>query len=359
MNNPLRVLLAGGGTAGHIEPALAVGEAFKAKYGAHVTALGTPKGMESTLVPDRGVELHLIDPVPIPRKQPLKLLGVPFKLIKSVNQARKVIKDNHIDVVFGTGGYVSASAYLAAKASGTPFYIHESNAIAGMANKLGVRLGGTGFNAVEGSGMPGEVVGVPVRPGLGSYDENDVDRAREQWGLAEDRRTLVVTGGSQGAASINSAILDAREELIDDGWQILHAYGQKNDPPSPLDHYHGLPYIDDMPLAYAVADLTVCRSGAMTVAEVSSAAVPAIYVPLPHGNGEQGRNSAGVVAAGGALQVADGDLSGARLIQEIRGVDCLETMKINLADSGAGDVAGNLADRIVFELNLDPSTPTS
>lgn len=356
MNTPLRVLLAGGGTAGHIEPALAVGEALKNKYDADVRALGTVKGMETELIPNRGVELHLINPVPIPRKKPLQLLAVPLKLARAVAQARKVIKGHKITVVFGTGGYVAAPAYLAAKATGTHFYVLESNAIAGMANKLGVRLGGTGFNAVAGSGMPGDIVGIPVRPGLGDYDVNDIDRARERWGLAADRRTLVVTGGSQGSASINAAIFDARQELIDDGWQILHAYGPKNTAPDPVDHYHGLPYIDDMPSAYAVADLAVCRSGAMTVAEISAAHVPAIYVPLPHGNGEQGRNSQHIVAAGGALHIADEDLTGDRLLSEIRGIDSLETMTTYLDATGAGDVASNLADRIAFDLNLDQPT---
>lgn len=352
----LNVLLAGGGTAGHIEPALAVGEALIQRHDAQVCALGTERGLEKTIIPARGIELHMIDPVPIPRKKPLQLLTVPGKLFHSVNQARKVIKDNDMDVVFGTGGYVAASAYLAARTTNTPFYVLETNALAGMANKLGVRLGGTGFNAVAGSGMDGEVVGIPIRPGFGvAEDAAEIDAAREAFGLASDRRTLLVTGGSQGARSINSALLDARERLINDGWQILHAYGKKNDAPSAFKHYHPLPYIEDMASALKAADLILCRSGAMTVAEVTASRVPAVYVPLPHGNGEQGRNSAEIVASGGALTIADADLHGDRLVAEIQALDTekLDTMEKALSQADAGNVAETLADRIASDISTD------
>lgn len=349
MPTPLRVLLAGGGTAGHIEPALAVGEALTARHGAVVSALGTTKGLETRIIPDRGVELHLIEPVPIPRSKPWKLLAVPFKLSRSVAQARKVIRDNDIDVVFGTGGYVSATAYLAGRSCSTALYALETNALAGMANKLGARLGATVFTAVEGAGIDGEVVGIPVRPGLGQAGETELRAAREQWGLDPERPVLLVTGGSQGAASINAAVADARAELIDDGWQILHAYGPKNDPLPEMAHYTGVPYINDMTAALAVAELTVCRSGAMTVAEVTASRLPAIYVPLPHGNGEQGRNSEQTVAAGGAVRINDRDLDGARLVKEVRALPELDTMRRALDTTGVGDVAEQLADRIAAD----------
>ncbi|AKK11458.1 UDP-N-acetylglucosamine--N-acetylmuramyl-(pentapeptide) pyrophosphoryl-undecaprenol N-acetylglucosamine transferase [Corynebacterium uterequi] len=349
MTDTLTILLAGGGTAGHIEPALAVGEALRHRHDAQVEALGTPKGLEKDIVPARGFSLHMIDPVPIPRKKPLKLIGVPAKVAASVRQARAVLKKTGADAVFGTGGYVSASAYLAAKSLGVPFYVLETNALAGLANKLGVRLGGVGFNAVDNSGMPGETVGIPVRPNLS--DPQAATRAREQWGLS-DRPVLLVTGGSQGAVSLNVAVNAARERLIADGWQILHAYGPKNPQPEEMEHYVGLPYIDDMPAALAVADLTVCRSGAMTVAEVSASTLPAIYVPLPHGNGEQGRNSQHIVDAGGAVQVPDAELDGDRLVAEVRRAD-LAAMRGSLAKSGASDVAAQLADRIVRDLRKE------
>jgi len=153
----VNVVVAGGGTAGHIEPALAVASVLENR-GNNVIALGTPKGLETTLVPARGFELKLINPVPVPRKIGADLLKLPFRLVKTVYQTRKILKQHNTDVLIGFGGYVAAPGYIAAKLAGIPFIVHEANARAGMANKLGVKLGGTGLNAVANSGMEGEIV---------------------------------------------------------------------------------------------------------------------------------------------------------------------------------------------------------
>ena len=347
----LSVVVAGGGTAGHIEPALAVAEVLRDTYGAEVRALGTEKGLETTIVPARGFELCLIDPVPIPRGKPWKLFGVPAKLAKSVNQTRRALKDAGAQVVFGTGGYVAASAYLAAKSLGLPFFVLETNALAGMANKLGVRLGGVGLNAVANSGMPGDVVGIPVRPGVGvDPDGAKAERGYRMWDLDPARPTLLVTGGSQGAVSINTALAGAIERLTNEGFQVLHAYGRKNDAPAPHPGYTAVPYIDDMEAAYAMADAVLCRSGAMTVAENSAAGLPAIYVPLPHGNGEQGLNSAHLVSAGAALRIDDSALTPDTLYEAVKDVlgspERVEEMRRALAETGAGEVAEDIARRI-------------
>ena len=351
------VIIAGGGTAGHIEPALAVAEVLRDAYGANVVALGTERGLETTIVPARGFELALIDPVPIPRKQPWKLAGVPLKLRRAVRQARNAMTLTGADAVFGTGGYVAAPAYLAAKSLGLPFFVLETNALAGMANKLGVKLGGTGFNAVPNSGMAGDVVGVPVRPGVGvDPDGAKRERGLRTWGLDPDRTTILVTGGSQGAVSINTALADAVGPLTGAGYQILHAYGRKNDAPAKHDHYTAVPYIDDMEAAYAVADVVVCRSGAMTVAENSAASLPAIYIPLPHGNGEQGLNSAHLVATGAALRIDDAVLSGEALVEKLLPLldpEVRAAMRAALEDSGAGSVAEDLAARIAAAAGKD------
>lgn len=347
-------MVAGGGTAGHIEPALAVAEVLRDSYGAQVTALGTEKGLETTIVPARGFPLELIEPVPIPRKKPWKLLGVPAKLSRSVRQTRTVLKNAHADAVFGTGGYVSASAYLAAKTLGIPFFVLETNALAGMANKLGVKLGGTGFNAVPNSGMEGEVLGIPVRPGVGvDTDGVKADRGYKMWNLDPDRPTVLVTGGSQGARSINTALEGAIGRLVSSGYQVLHAYGRKNDAPPEHEHYTAVPYIDDMEAAYAVADVVICRSGAMTVAENSAAGVPAIYIPLPHGNGEQGLNSAHLVEAGAAVRIDDAALTPDALVSAVTDIlgpnGSAGAMREKLAGSGAGNAAEEIARRIVGE----------
>lgn len=352
MAEKLSIVVAGGGTAGHIEPALAVGEVLRDEFGAVVSALGTEKGLETAIVPSRGFELHLIDPVPIPRKKPWLLLAVPAKLARSVHQTRTALKRSGAKAVFGTGGYVAASAYLAAASLRLPFFVLETNALAGMANKLGVWLGGTGFNAVANSGMAGDVVGIPVRPGVGSDpDGSKAAHGYKMWNLDPQKVTILVTGGSQGAASINAALDGAVDEFIAHGWQVLHAYGRKNDAPAPRDSYTAVPYIDEMEAAYAVADLVVCRSGAMTVAENSAAGLPAIYVPLPHGNGEQGLNSAHLVDLGAAVRIDDAELTAQRLITEVVSIlgtpHRLDEMRAELDNSGAGNVARELATRIV------------
>lgn len=344
---PLRVVVAGGGTAGHIEPALAVAEAVAAR-GAEVLALGTPKGLETSIVPDRGFELALIDPVPIPRKPQPGLAKVPFRLRRAVHQTKQILRDFDADVLIGFGGYVSAPAYLAARRLGIPFFVHEANARAGMANKLGVKLGGTGLNAVRDSGLPGEVVGIPLRAALVQRDAQvDRQRALAQWDLEEGRPTVLITGGSQGARSLNEAVAEGLDEVLEAGIQVLHSYGKKNEAPQARPGYVPVPYIEDMAAAYGVADIVVCRSGAMTVAENSAAGLPAIYVPLPHGNGEQALNAQDVVDAGGARLYADADFSGKLFAAEVTKIfstpATLAAMQAATRAAGAGNAAETIA----------------
>lgn len=353
---PYSVAVAGGGTAGHIEPALAVADALREIGDVRVTALGTPKGLEGELVPERGIELRMIDPVPVPRKASLDLVKLPLRVMKAVSQTKDILRDVEADAVIGFGGYVSAPAYLAARQLGLPFYVHEANAKAGMANKLGIKLGGHGFNAVSDSGIPGEVVGIPIRKNLtGDRDSSAADRGREEWDLSAARSTILVTGGSQGARSLNEALADAIVDLTDAGYQVLHAYGKKNPAPERHEHYTAVPFITDMAAAYAVADLIVCRSGAMTVAEVTAAGVPAIYVPLPHGNGEQGLNAREVVASGAARIVPDRELDGERLVAEVTGIlsrpDVYSEMRNAAAGHASEPAADVIARRIVTDLN--------
>ena len=189
----LSIVVAGGGTAGHIEPALAVADALRDGHGAQVVALGTTKGLEKDLIPERGYELALINPVPVPRKPNADLALLPFRVIKAVMNTRKILKRVHADAVIGFGGYVSAPAYLAARSLGIPFFVHEANARAGMANKLGVFLGGIGLNAVSNSGMKGDVVGVPIRASLApdAPQEKRKAEACDLWGLDPNKPRAV------------------------------------------------------------------------------------------------------------------------------------------------------------------------
>lgn len=322
MNDTVSVVLAGGGTAGHVEPAMAVADALTAiDPDVRITALGTERGLETRLVPERGYHLELITPVPLPRKPSGDLVRLPLRVRRAVRQTRAVLDEVDADVIIGFGGYVALPAYLAARGGLSrrrriPVVVHEANASAGWANRVGARSARRVLSAVENPGLRRvEVVGVPVRAAITSLDRMALRaEARAHFGFADDAKVLLVFGGSQGAQSINRAVAPAAKDLAAAGISVLHAHGPKNildlreptdgDPP-----YVAAPYLDRMDLAYAAADLAVCRSGAMTVAEVTAVGLPAVYVPLPIGNGEQRLNALPVVNAGGGLVVDDADLS--------------------------------------------------
>ena len=201
------VLLAGGGTAGHIEPALAVADALVAiDPTIRITALGTERGLETTLVPARGYDLQLIPAVPLPRKPSTDLLTLPGRMRGAIKATRAIMAEREVDVVVGFGGYVALPAYLAARGR-VPIVIHEANATAGLANKIGARFAVSVAAAVDGSGLKGaKVVGNPVRRSLSELDRAGLRaQAREFFGLDPDAPTLLVFGGSQGAQRINAA----------------------------------------------------------------------------------------------------------------------------------------------------------
>jgi UDP-N-acetylglucosamine--N-acetylmuramyl-(pentapeptide) pyrophosphoryl-undecaprenol N-acetylglucosamine transferase len=329
----LSVVLAGGGTAGHVEPAMAVADALAAlDPHVRITALGTARGLETRLVPERGYHLELITPVPLPRKATGDLARLPTRVWRAVRETRAVLDAVDANVVIGFGGYVALPAYLAARGipglrRRIPVLIHEANARAGLANRVGVRGADRVLSAVPDSGLRGaEVVGVPVRAAITALDRAALRaEARKHFGFADDARVLLVFGGSQGAVSLNRAVSGAAAELAAAGVSVLHAHGPKNTlelrTPEPGDApYLAVPYLDRMDLAYSAADLVICRSGAMTVAEVSAVGLPAIYVPLPIGNGEQRLNALPVVNAGGGVVVADADLTPGLVAQQVIGL---------------------------------------
>ncbi len=330
-----------------------------------ITALGTERGLETRLVPERGYHLELITPVPLPRKFSGDLARLPPRVWRAVRETRAVLDMVGADVVIGFGGYVALPAYLAARGTPggfrltrsrrrVPVVIHEANARAGLANRVGARTADRVLCAVPDCGLPrAEVVGVPVRAAITGLDRAALRaESRRHFGFADDARVLLVFGGSQGAVSLNRAVSGAAAELAAAGVAVLHAHGPKNtldlrealpgDPP-----YVAVPYLDRMDLAYAAADLVICRSGAMTVAEVSAVGLPAIYVPLPIGNGEQRLNALPVVNAGGGMLVADAALTRALVAREVAGLlndpPRLATMTAAAARVGHRDAARRVA----------------
>jgi UDP-N-acetylglucosamine--N-acetylmuramyl-(pentapeptide) pyrophosphoryl-undecaprenol N-acetylglucosamine transferase len=321
----MRVVLAGGGSAGHIEPALALADALReADASVQVTCLGTPRGLESRLVPLRGYELELIPAVPLPRSMTPTLITVPARLAGAAHAAGKVLDKTGADVLVGFGGYASTPAYLAAKRHNVPIIVHEANPTAGLANRIGAHLTSHVFTSHPDTKLHNaRYLGLPIRRQIANLDRfAQGDMARAHFGLRPDLPVLLVFGGSQGAKSLNQAIAGAIGAIRDARVQVLHATGPKNvgEAPggdAPLSAAAGragvpyvtLPYIDRMDLAYAAADFALCRAGAVTCAELTAVGLPAAYVPLAHGNGEQRLNAEPIVARGGGLLVDDAELT--------------------------------------------------
>jgi len=358
-------VLAGGGTAGHVEPAMAVADALvELDPATRITALGTARGLETRLVPERGYHLELITPVPLPRKANGDLARLPLRVRRAVRETRAILDRVEADVIVGFGGYVALPAYLAARGGArrrhpVPVVIHEANASAGLANRVGARAAHRVLSAVPDSGLrDAEVVGVPVRSAITSLDRAAMRaEARAHFGLAEDARVLLVFGGSQGAASINKAVAAAARPLAAAGISVLHAHGPKNrlDLPQPAADdppYIAVPYLTRMELAYAAADLAICRSGAMTVAEVSAVGLPAVYVPLPIGNGEQRLNALPVVNAGGGLIVDDRDLTPEYVADTVAGL-LTDTERLAAMTTAAALVGHRDAAQRVAQVALD------
>lgn len=308
-----RYLLAGGGTAGHVNPLLAVADRIRDRDpDAVILVLGTAEGLESRLVPERGYELVVVPRLPFPRRPNRAALRFPGRFRQLVSLIRTILSENAIDVVVGFGGYVSAPAYLAARAEHVPIAVHEANARPGMANRLGARFTRSVGVAFRGTRLPNATfVGMPLRREIEGLDRASSRReAADFFGLSPARLTLLVTGGSQGAKSINETVFAAAASILGAGWQILHITGQRSEiTASDLAGYHILPYCDRMDLAVAAADFAVARAGAATVSEFTALGLPAAYVPLAIGNGEQRLNARDVVAAGGAVLVASAEFT--------------------------------------------------
>ncbi|GAA2001643.1 MULTISPECIES: undecaprenyldiphospho-muramoylpentapeptide beta-N-acetylglucosaminyltransferase [Nocardioides] len=310
----MRVLLAGGGTAGHTSPLLATADALRRLDPAtEVTCLGTPRGLETRVVPEAGYPLELVPPVPLPRRPGADLLRVPGRLRGAVTETLAVLDRVRPDVVVGYGGYVSVPAYLAARRRRLPIALHEQNALPGVANRLGARLAARVAVSFPDTPLRGaEYVGLPIRRMISQLDRA-ASRAEAcaAFGLDPARPTLLVTGGSQGATRLNQAVSAAAPALAAAGVQVLHVQGKHGgaDPAAAGSSYVIVDYVDRMDLAYAAADLVLCRAGANSVVEAAATGLPAILVPLPIGNGEQAQNARPVVDAGGALLVDDADVT--------------------------------------------------
>jgi UDP-N-acetylglucosamine--N-acetylmuramyl-(pentapeptide) pyrophosphoryl-undecaprenol N-acetylglucosamine transferase len=328
-----RVLLAGGGTGGHVYPSLAVAEALRdAAPEIDIEFIGTERGLEARAVPEAGWPLTVVEARPLARKASLATLQLPLVLARATGQVTRRIRDGQVRAALVFGGYTSVPLALAALRTRIPLIVHEQNSVPGLANRLAARwarsVAVTFPASVDRFPRPDRVVvtGNPVRPG---FSADAGERGREEglaaFGLERGRRTLLAFGGSQGARRINQALVDAVGRWgAPERLQILHVTGRGGAEAAraawdAVEHgplvVRCVDFVDRMELAYAAADVVLCRSGASTLAELTVCGLPSVLVPYPHATDDhQTVNARDLAAAGGAVVVADGDLDGGTLV---------------------------------------------
>jgi UDP-N-acetylglucosamine--N-acetylmuramyl-(pentapeptide) pyrophosphoryl-undecaprenol N-acetylglucosamine transferase len=341
----VKIVLAGAGTAGHIEPALAVADAWQQEFPeSKFEFVGTASGLENVLVTGAGFKLSTIPKVTLPRSLSLVGFLAPLRFGQALAKSIQIVKD--ADCVIGFGGYVSAPVYLAATLCRTPFVVHEANAIPGWANKFGAFLGGAmavGKSVKTGKFRKAEVVGLPLKPAISAA----LDRAKSDWlearraakaklGIKSGKPLLLIMGGSQGSVAINSIVASSLPNLLIN-FEVIHSVGGKNELPEAHAGYQPVSYIEDMATAYLAADLVIARSGAITCAEVGALGKYAIFIPLAIGNGEQARNADFLVEQGRAVTVSQSEFSTQWLLENIDSAlaKSLEFMAGNESDRAA------------------------
>jgi UDP-N-acetylglucosamine--N-acetylmuramyl-(pentapeptide) pyrophosphoryl-undecaprenol N-acetylglucosamine transferase len=345
----MKIVLAGAGTAGHIEPALAVADAWRQEFPkSEFEFVGTMAGLENILVTGAGYKLSTIPKVTLPRSlNPAGLLA-PLRFAQALSKSLQIVKG--ADCVVGFGGYVSPPIYLAAALRRIEFVIHEANAIPGWANKFGAFLGGAmavGKSVKTGKFKAAEVVGLPLKPAISAA----LDLAKSDWpaarssakaklGIKSSKPLILIMGGSQGSATINSIVASSLSNLLID-FELLHSVGGKNQLPPASDGYQPVSYIEDMATAYLAADLIIGRSGAITCAEVNALGKYAIFIPLAIGNGEQARNADFLIEQGRAEIVPQSEFSAHWLIENVSSA-LAKSQELMAGNESDRDAAANI-----------------
>ncbi|MFE5741484.1 UDP-N-acetylglucosamine--N-acetylmuramyl-(pentapeptide) pyrophosphoryl-undecaprenol N-acetylglucosamine transferase [Streptomyces celluloflavus] len=331
MRTPLSVVIGAGGTGGHIYPGLALADALRrAEPDAVISFVGTERGLETRLIPEAGYRLHTVDMIPFDPSLGAKRYLLPAALLRAGAQCRALLKAQGAQVAVGMGGYPSAPVIVGARLAGLPSLVHESNAVPGRANKFAARLTPHLALAFDRSrahlvgGEHAETVGMPLVGPLARLDRTALRAtARRTLGIPEGARLLLVNGGSLGAARLTAASvgLAARYRsrtdlrlLIKTGPAALAETRELLAANGGAAVAEAVPYLDRMDLAYAAADLVVCRAGSATVAELATIGMPAVLVPYPHAPGDHQTHNARVLSdAGAALLLPDAETTAERL----------------------------------------------
>ena len=343
------ILVTGGGTAGHVMPALAIADALRSR-GHHVHIVGSERGLEARLVPEAGFDLTLLPGRGIARRLTADNIGAVIGLLRAFVRAIVLVRQRRPAAVVAVGGYASVACGLGAVLWRVPLIVHEQNAVPGAANRLLARFARACAVSFPDTPLPNaEVVGNPVRAEL--FQRTALSRP-------DGRKQLLVFGGSLGALSINRATLGALAGWRDrDDLAVHHVIGRRDWPDldRPTDTgalvYQAVEYEDDMPGRLASADLVVCRAGSGTCFELAAAARPAVMVPsLVTTGGQQLANAARVAEVGGAVVVRDDELDADRLRAEVDGLladpERLEAMAERMASLAAPDAAARVADLV-------------
>ncbi|MGH8933246.1 MAG: undecaprenyldiphospho-muramoylpentapeptide beta-N-acetylglucosaminyltransferase [Egibacteraceae bacterium] len=353
-----RILIAGGGTGGHVFPSLAAAAAIRAaRPDVEVEFVGTARGLEAKLVPEYGWTLHKVEAIPLARRLSPQTLRVPLTLARASGVVGRLIRDREVAAALCFGGYVAVPLALAARRGHIPLVIHEQNGVPGLANRLASRWATAVALSVDTEEVRAglavgpdriTVTGNPVRPGLGTIDRDALRaEALALFDLDPARRTLLVFGGSQGAQRINEAVVGSLRHWTDpEGLQILHATGRAAHDLASRQWEEALGgdarlrvrclgFIDRMELAYAAADLVLCRAGASSIAELTVMGLPSVLVPYPHATADhQTANARALQRAGASVTIPDHALDGDELARTVNGL---------LVDPGALEVMATAA----------------
>jgi len=348
MNKNKRLLVMAGGTGGHVFPGLAVAKKLQLE-GWEIRWLGTADRMEAELVPKHGIEIDFIKVKGLRGQGLARLLTAPFKIVGAILQARQYIKAWQPDAVLGMGGYVSGPGGVAAWLSGVPVVLHEQNAVAGLTNQWLSRIASRVLQAFPGAFSGKEVVGNPVRK-----DVTLLPAPSERFAGRQGPIRILVMGGSQGARILNQTMPEVAG-ILGENITIWHqagkgsldvteqAYSEKTET-----HHKVTEFIDDVAAAYAWADIVVCRSGALTVSELSAAGVGAIFIPFMHKDRQQALNAEHLVRCGAAKMIEQMDLTAQGLAEELNQLDrdSLAKMASAARDAAILDADGRVADVI-------------
>ena len=310
--------MAGGGTGGHVIPALAIAQELRERFAADIIFIGTERGMETRLVPQAGYPLHFVNIGVLKGVGMARRARTLFDLPRAILRAGKIMSDFAPDAVVGVGGYASGPAMMAAVLAGRPTVAFEPNVVPGFANRIvapAVTAAAVQFEETCRVFRNCHVTGVPVRRAFFDVKSRPADAPP----------TLLIFGGSQGAHVINEAAIAVLSELPRrvPGLTIVHQTGERDYSAAQAAYLQAgiaaevSPFIQNMPEAFARADLLVCRSGASTVAEVTAAGKPAIFVPLRAADDHQRRNAEALATRGAAVLVPEADLTPARLLEEV------------------------------------------